>query len=584
MIKKLFRQMLATQIISAMTVVLCMLIDSIMIYRYLGVDSMTAYGLTTPILLVFAALGSMISAGIQVMCGKTMANGDQKGTNACFTISVTVAVAIAVVGTAFILLFTDPVCTLLGAGRPGPDNPVFGLTKDYLRGFIIGAPAFILSQIMVPYMQLSGNRARLVAAVIAMTVGDIAMDLLNAFVIRWGTFGMGLASSASYYIAFVIGIGVFFRKDCVFKFRFQLFSWKRCHRLFYEGIPTLINQISLVLLTFSLNKLLLTLGGNLAVASYSLISTIGNLCYSFSSGTAAVALTLATIFYTDTDKTSLRQLVRTMSAYAVVICGIVTLVMQAAAKPLVMLFTDQQEAIDMAVRGLRIFTLSLVPCALNTCLKNYYQGIGRVKLSMVISVCQNFLLTALAAYVLSLFLKVTGVWTGYLAGELLTLTVITVIVFVRARKAGTAFNMDAYSMLPEGFGAKDSDCFECSVTSLDDIVEASQSALDFCLSKKIPSKLSMIIALSIEEMGNNIVKHGFNDGKPHMIDIRVALVDDASILRIRDNCKRFDPVKYMEMHNNDDPSKHIGIRMIMSLVKNANYVNSLGLNNLTLTL
>ena len=584
MIKKLFRQMLATQIISAMTVVLCMLIDSIMIFRFLGVDSMTAYGLTTPILLVFAAFGSMISAGIQVMCGKTMASGDQKGTNACFTISVTVASAIALIGTVIVIVFSDPICTLLGAGEPGPHNPVFGLTKDYLRGFIIGAPAFILSQIMVPYMQLSGNRARLVAAVIAMTVGDIAMDLLNAFVIRWGTFGMGLASSVSYYIAFVIGIGVFFRKDCVFKFRFQLFSWKRCHQLFYEGIPTLINQISLVLLTFSLNKLLLTLGGNLAVASYSLISTIGNLCYSFSSGTAAVALTLATIFYTDTDKTSLRQLVKTMSVYAVVICGIVTLVMQAAASPLVMLFTDDPEARVLAVGGLRIFVLSLVPCALNTCFKNYYQGIGRVKLSMLISVCQNFLLTALAAYVLSRFLRVNGVWSGYLAGELLTLTVITLIVLLRSKKNAAAFNADAYSMLPESFGAKDSDCFECSVTSMDDIVSASQSALDFCLKKKLPSKLSMIIALSIEEMGNNIVKHGFNDGKPHMIDIRVALVNDASILRIRDNCKRFDPVKYMEMHNNDDPSKHIGIRMIMSLVKNANYVNSLGLNNLTLTL
>ena len=64
MIRKLFRQMLLTQILSAMTVMLCMLIDSIMIGRFLGVDSMTAYGLTTPILLVFAAFGSMLSAGI----------------------------------------------------------------------------------------------------------------------------------------------------------------------------------------------------------------------------------------------------------------------------------------------------------------------------------------------------------------------------------------------------------------------------------------------------------------------------------------------------------------------------------------
>ena len=52
MINRLFRQMLATQIVSAMTVVLCMLIDSIMIGRFLGVDSMSAYGLASPLLLV----------------------------------------------------------------------------------------------------------------------------------------------------------------------------------------------------------------------------------------------------------------------------------------------------------------------------------------------------------------------------------------------------------------------------------------------------------------------------------------------------------------------------------------------------
>ena len=56
MIKRLFKQMLLTQILSSMTVTLCMLIDSMMIGRFLGVDAMTAYGLASPVLLVFAAL------------------------------------------------------------------------------------------------------------------------------------------------------------------------------------------------------------------------------------------------------------------------------------------------------------------------------------------------------------------------------------------------------------------------------------------------------------------------------------------------------------------------------------------------
>ena len=46
----------------------------------------------------------------------------------------------------------------------------------------------------------------------------------------------------------------------------------------------------------------------------------------------------------------------------------------------------------------------------------------------------------------------------------------------------------------------------------------------------------------------------------------------------------FDPLEYLKLHGSDDPVAHIGIRMVMRMVKSANYVNSLGLNNLTLVL
>ena len=312
MIKKLFRQMLLTQILSSMTVMLCMLIDSIMIGRFLGVDSMTAYGLATPVLLVFAALGSMLSAGVQVMCGKTMGAGDKKGTDACFTMSVVLVVMISVIGLIAVIGFTDPICHLLGADKKGTDSEVFRLTKDYLRGFIIGAPAFLSAQVMVPYMQISGSRVRLVVAVAAMTVGDIVFDAVNVFVIKQGTFGMGLASSLSYYIAFVIGVIYFFKKDCIFRFRIAYAKVKVFTRLIIDGFPTLINQVSLVLLTFVLNKMLLDIQGNLAVAAYSVISTTGNICYAFSSGIASVALMLSSILYSDEDTTALRSLVKTM--------------------------------------------------------------------------------------------------------------------------------------------------------------------------------------------------------------------------------------------------------------------------------
>ena len=337
-----------------------------------------------------------------------------------------------------------------------------------------------------------------------------------------------------------------------------------------------------MLLTFVLNRMLLGLQGTHAVAAYSVIATVGNICYAFSSGVAAVTLTLSSIFYADEDRTSLKDLVKIMCYYGVIICTTVTAVVLLLAKPMVMLFLTDTEAKDMAITGFRFFVLSLVPCVLNTCFKNYYQGIDRIKLTMVISVFQNFALTALAALILSRFLGVTGVWLGFVCGESLTLCGITLIVYARNKQA--KISAEAFSLLSDSLGVEDNDCIEASILKSEDVVAVSTKACDFCKEHGIPKKTSNLIALSIEEMANNIVHHGFDGKKDHSIDIRVMLKNGSPVLRIRDNCKNFDPVKYLELHKTDDPASHIGIRMIMKLVKDANYVNSLGLNNLTLTL
>jgi Na+-driven multidrug efflux pump/anti-sigma regulatory factor (Ser/Thr protein kinase) len=481
-----------------------------------------------------------------------------------------------------ILLFTDPICTLLGAGDPTPENEVFYLTRDYLRGFVIGAPAFIAAQIMVPYMQMSGSRIRLIVAVAAMTVSDVVLDALNVTVFRQGMFGMGLASSISYYFAFIIGALYFFKKKCIFKLRFRLIRGAIFKGLAKEGVPALINQVSLVLLAFVLNRLLLGVGGNLAVAAYSVISTAGNICYSFSGGIASVALTLSTVLYSDEDKSSLRELVKIMLYYGVLVCSAVTLVVLIAASPIVTRFLTNPEAHDMAVTGLRLFILSLVPCSLNTNFKNYYQGICRVRLTMLISVVQNFAFAAFAAFIMSRFLGVTGIWLGFVVGELLTFSMISL--YVRLRNKKKMQWQDVYAMLPDDFGVQEKDCFEFSVTDASQVPDVSQSATEYCFHRGLNSRLSTAIVLCIEEMTNNIVQHGFRGRQEHRIDVRLMIKESGPVLRIRDNCPNFDPVKYIEMHRDEKSSEHLGLRLVMSRVKEANYVNTFGLNCLTLNL
>lgn len=581
MIKKVFRQMLLTQILSSLTVMICMFVDSVVIGRFLGVNAMTAYGLTNPVLLIFAAFGSMLSAGIQVLCGKTMGRGDRNATDACYTTSLLFGGSAAVLGLILILAFVGPVSTLLGAGAPSPDNVVYSLTRDYLTGFIIGAPAFLLAQILIPYLQMGGKRVHVAAAVVAMTLSDILLDLLNVFVFHGGTFGMGLASSLSYYLALIIGGAWFLRKDCLFRFRPRDARLKLCGELVRGGTPTMVNQISVVLLVFLTNKILLSLSSTLAVAAFSVISTVSNLCTCFGAGIGSVALTLGSVFYGDEDRNTLLTVVRTSLRTGVILGAAVMAAVFLLSPVLVGLFlTDAPEAAGMAVQGMRLYALSLPFSVLVSSMKNYYQGIGRTAFSQLLSFVQSFAFKAVFILLLSRFLGTTGVWLSWLCGEAASLLLLCVVVWKRSCRV--SLDHAAYALLPDDLGGGEE--FRMTVRDLAGAVEASAGADDFCRRHGVSSRNSTLISLCIEEMVSNIVEHGFTKDRrrDHSVDVRVSPGESGTRIRIRDNCVHFDPVAYPGLHAGDDAASHVGIRMVMKMVKEANYICSLGLNNLTL--
>lgn len=543
MVKKLFKQMVATQIISAMAIMICMLIDSIMIGRYLGVDAMAAYGLATPILLLFSAVGSMMSAGVQVMCGKTIGNNDEEGTNRCFSVAVVSSLTIAVTGVVLIYLFMNPICRLLG-GDEGTE--VFNMTADYLRGFLIGAPAFIIAQICVPFMQLAGERGKVITAVICMSVCNITFNCLNVFVVEQGTLGMGIASALSYYVAICAVLPYFLRKDCKYKFKNSELSMKDFRELANGGIPMIVNQIAFTLTVLILNNLLLSYGDNEAVAAYSVVSNAANISYCIGSGIAAVSLMLSSIFYSEEDRSSIHSLLKVQIGYAVTLDAAVIILLMIFAPEISRLFLDDEViAVGYAVNGVRLFSLCLIFSALNTSFKNYYQGIGRIRLAEIISVVQNFICPVFFAIVFGSLFKVNGIWMNFVFGEAGCLTFITIYTCFKTHYKKPC--IESYAYLDNDFDRNVGDYVEFRIENREDIDHVVAAAYEFCSSKDTSLEICEKIASCVREATGNILRHGFEEGKDNLIEVRVAETEGEWKLRIKDNCKLFDPVGYFAM-------------------------------------
>ena len=589
MIKKVFRQMLLSQIFSQIAITICMLVDSIMIGRFLGVDAMAAYGFANPVLLVFTAIGGLIAAGLQVVCSGYLGKGDQESINKVFSTTVIIEFFICIVGILAIFICLNPLTTLLGATK---GTEVFGLTKEYLTGFIIGIPFFLGALLMMPFLQMSGKQNVLIIAVSALTIGDILLDFLNVKIglFGGGIFGMGLASSISYVLAFLVGLFFFFiKKDCPYKFKAKYFKLKEFISVCRGGIPTTVNQISIVLLTLLVNNLLADLGdgGTIGVAAHSVIITIANLCYSFGTGVGAITLMLGGIFYNEEDRKGIGSIIKLGLKYSIIIDVIVVAVIFVLAGPIVNMFLNATgggegaETVALATIGLRIFVLSILFCCVTAVYKGYCQGTEKMRLSAIISCLQNLVFPGLFAIILSsTALGAKGIWLGYVLGEATTLLTYYVICFIKNKRV--SISPEATALLPRDFGIKPEDYIEVAILDEEAAIDASIKAYDFCISHGATNKQATYFALCVEEMTMNILRFGFKKDNGNVVEMKFIHKDDSWILRIRDNCENFDPVKYFELHNDADPVAHIGIKMTFGLVSDANYVNSLGLNNLTL--
>lgn len=583
-IQRLFRQMSVTQILSAVSTTCCLLIDSVVICRLLGVESMSAYGLASPLLIVLTALGTMTSVGIQVVCGKAIGAGDREGSDNCYSAAVAMSLGMALCAMAMIFALWRPICSFLGAGEAVPENRIFFLTGDYLKGYILGAPFFFLSQAMTPFLQLGGRRKTLLVSVAAMTAVDIAANLVSVYCFHAGMFGIGLASSLSYLAAFLVGLVFFLQKSCPFRFRRQGVRWQGAVEIVGGGSPVIINQICFTVRVFLLNRLLLAISGTDAVAVFATVSALGNVFFSVGLGTGTVALMLSSVSFGEEDRTSLCELVRVMFRQTLELITATILVAEVLSPWLARLFLGgAPDVLAIAIPALRLYSFSLIPCAIVVTFKNYYQGTNRMALTHLISVLDALVFTTLFPWLLSMPYGLTGVWLGITVGELAVQVVILALAWVR--HGGISFSAETLSMLARDFGAKEEDYFDASVTDLNSAVEVSEQIRTFCNNRGMERRTGYFVGLCVEEIAVNTIQHGFTkDNQSHSIDVRLVVKDGNRLIRMRDNCVEFDPTAYMELHSADSPESHIGIRMVMNMVKEANYIHTLGLNNLTLRL
>ena len=580
-IRTLYRDSVISIIIAAVAAMFGMLIDGIIISKFLGTDSMAAYGIVTPLFSIMTAISGVFATGSQVFCAKHLGAGRVDRAREVFSVCMYVTFLISVGIIVFLYLFCGPITIVMGAR--GTAAPLMPLCKDYLYGIAPGILPVLLLFIFNSLMRLDGDPNRVIWAVAAMTVFDIAGDLVNALVIHGGMLGMGISTAISYYIAIIIMLMHFRKKDIIFRFSMKDVHLADLGGILQTGAATAVGSVSTMLRNLILNNIMVAVAASTAVAALSVRNTLNTLFGSIMMGVGMTTAMISGIVYGEEDKHSAEHLLSISMRYALIIGGIQAVGIFLFASPLVALFSSGKEDAEImaayAVRAMRFYAFGLPLYGINQVFVNYLQGISRLKLANIVSFIDNFLYVIALSLILTPSMKTDGIWLAYPVSEAL----VVLTVWLAARHEHKAFPNSAAGLLflPDVFGAPDEDIMEAAPATIEEVSAVSAELADFCRARGATRKETLLIPLCVEEMANNIIQHGFTgDSKKHLLELRVMKKPDAWIVRLRDNCIAFDPGKRAATFDPQDPAKHIGIRMIYGMASDIQYVNTMQLNNL----
>ena len=282
------------------------------------------------------------------------------------------------------------------------------------------------------------------------------------------------------------------------------------------------------------------------------------------------------------DKTAAEQLIKTSIKTAIVVGAGLSILLFVGSDFIAGVFASSKGAkmVELAARGLRIYAISIILYGINIVFVNYTQGIRRMGISNILCFLQSFVFMVVPALALAGLLQTDSVWLCFIFTEILTLLFVFILACVR--KHGFANKFSDFLFLKEPFGVADEDLFEVSISQESEIIPAAEAVQRFCDGKKASDKSATLMSLFVEELSNNIIQFGFADGKKHSIDIRVMNMPDGWTLRFRDNCRLFDPTEWIKLHETDDPTANIGIRMVCGMAKKVDYLSTMELNNLTI--
>lgn len=391
---------------------LYILVDSVIIGRYLGTDSLAAVGVAGPVIYFVVSIVLGITIGFSILVAQYKGASEDKNIATAISTMLAFLTVIGVVCTAVGVLYSGDIISLLGV----PFN-VAEEAKAYLTYMLSGITlSFYMTGVVSVLRGLGDGVSPLYALVLACFI-NILLDLYFILVLGWGVEGAALASIISQLVSITILMvylkyGNEYFKSAASIRTFDLRILKKGGRL---GAPLAAQHVFLSGGILILIWILAPFGSKVIAA----VTIVGKIELFMTMIYSELSASLTTFVGQNKGKKLWERIgvgVRRTLQVSLLSSVVLSVFVLFFSKDLIGIFTDDLEVVSVAVNYFNIVTPFFLCVALTIVYHGKFNGLGEVRISLYCTLIAFCLIRIPLSFFLGKEYGVDGLWWAAVIG------------------------------------------------------------------------------------------------------------------------------------------------------------------------
>ena len=416
-IGKLLKQYALPAIIAQTASSLYNMVDSIFIGQGVGPLAISGLAVTFPLMNLSTAFGTLVGAGAATMLSILLGQKNYKAANKVLGSVVVLNIIIGLIFMAISLIFIDPILYFFGASEN-----TLPFAKEYMKIILYGNIVTHLYFGLNAAMRSSGSPKKAMGLTLFTVIFNTILDPIFIFVLDMGIAGAAWATVIAQTAAMFVVLKHFSDRSRPFHFEKGMFrlDLRVAKDSLTIGMGPFLMNTAACLVTLFINQQLRDYSGDLGIGSYGIcnrfIFMFIMICMGLNQGMQPIAgYNYGAKQYSRVKETF--WMTAKLGTIVTTICFAIGMFIPRLAAGI---FTHDEALLAMSSEGLRILTIGFPIVGFQMIGTNFFQCLGMVKKSIILSLSRQLLFLLPLLYTLPLWMGSKGVWMSFPISDLLS--------------------------------------------------------------------------------------------------------------------------------------------------------------------